>query len=111
MSHFCRIHSVENSFLSALGPELDFLAWGSYAVELAHCAPPPSAEKVTLSSVFFFNPSLSLPYQPEHEGYCPPCSASSRLLCSLHHAEGSAHLGHLLLLLTLGKPAKSLQTL
>ena len=37
MSHFCRIYSVENSFLSALGPELDFLARGSYAVELAHC--------------------------------------------------------------------------
>ena len=37
MTHFCRIYSVENSFLSALGTELDFLAWGSYAVELAHC--------------------------------------------------------------------------
>ena len=41
MSHFCCIYSVKNSFLSALGPKLDFIAWGSYAVELAHCAPPP----------------------------------------------------------------------
>ena len=39
MSHFCcrHIFFVENSFISALGPELKFLAWGSYAVELAHC--------------------------------------------------------------------------
>ena len=45
MSHFCRIFSVEISFLSALEPELDFLAWGSYAVELAHCAPPPPSRR------------------------------------------------------------------
>mgnify|MGYP007114268220 CR=1 FL=1 len=40
----------------------------------------------------------------------PPCSVSCRLLCGLQHAEGPAHLGHLLLL-NLGHPAKSLQTL
>ena len=38
MSHFFScIFGIENSFLSGLGPKLDFSAWGSYAVELAHC--------------------------------------------------------------------------
>ena len=36
MSHLCCIYSVENSFLSALGPELVFLAWGSYELGRAH---------------------------------------------------------------------------
>ena len=52
MSHFCCIFSVENSFLSALGPELDFFVfWGSYAVELAHCAPPPLEYRVAEGSL------------------------------------------------------------
>ena len=38
---FCRSFGVEKSFVSALGPKLDFLALGSYAGVLAHCAPPP----------------------------------------------------------------------
>ena len=41
MSHLCRIYIIENSFLRCLGPELDFLAWVSYAVELARHAPTP----------------------------------------------------------------------
>ena len=32
---FCRSFGVENSFLCALGPKLDFLALGSYADVLA----------------------------------------------------------------------------
>ena len=34
---FCSSFGIENSFLSALGPKLDFLALGSYADVLAHC--------------------------------------------------------------------------
>ena len=49
MLHFCRIFSVENSFLSALGPELDFLAWESYAVELADCV---GAKKILYKKIY-----------------------------------------------------------
>ena len=52
MTHFCRNFSVENSFLCALEPELDILAWRSYDVELAHCAPPYLLKKVE-KKVFF----------------------------------------------------------
>ena len=37
MPHFCRSFGIENSFLSTLGPKLDFLAFESYADVLAHC--------------------------------------------------------------------------
>ena len=37
--HVCPMFGNENSFLCALGQKLDFLASGSYADVLAHCAP------------------------------------------------------------------------
>ena len=65
MSHFCCIYSVQNSFLSALGPKLDFIA-GEVMQQSWPIVPPPSFENVQKEAAFFCRrlPFLALFHHP-----------------------------------------------